>query len=606
MRILVLYRDTQPGGCSLAIQSHLRTLSARKGKHRVIYWNVFYGVPGSIASLRNMDAVILHTTLLCMRWSGDENFKRLKQALRWVKDLDCAKVAIPQDEYSHSEFLDEWLCELDVSAVISNFDAKHWKALYPLMSSKAAFYEAFTGYVDQEAARFYSKKCPPSHKRPFDIVYRAKRLPYWYGSHGQEKHRIAQVVRERARVHGLTCDISTRPEDTILGPEWLQFLASGRTVIGCEGGSSVLDRRGEMRARIERLLKQNPEISFREVHERMPKGWDEYEFFAISPRHFEAVMTKTCQVLVEGYYNGVLEPNEHYIPLRRDFSNVDEVLEQIQDPELIGKIAERAYTDVVLSGRYSYLRFAQVIESAIEKVRIERKLPRRRGGSVRGQVAWGMGRGRAKLVEIKHRLLREARSRAERWRMYRSVSGNPMIYMKACLVLKLILANRALLRIFVYYLRYGHLRRIIRLEWLLEDLLKLGLLQGVQVGKWMDMTDVRIDVCYKSSGDALVFRSTPVSKAGDDGRDGMGLNGVGNAIEKGNVVLRKIVWDHSAIGNSIIYPLSRTRRLTISLEPDGVYEFTALSAFARQFPKQAWQALIPLHAERPANCGHPG
>ena len=38
----------------------------------------------------------------------------------------------------------------------------------------------------------------------------------------------------------------------------------------------------------------------------MPRGWDSYAFFAISPRHLEAVITKTAQVLVEGRYSGVL------------------------------------------------------------------------------------------------------------------------------------------------------------------------------------------------------------------------------------------------------------------------------------------------------------
>ena len=53
---------------------------------------------------------------------------------------------------------------------------------------------------------------------------------------------------------------------------------------------------------------------------RCRAGWDSYAFFAISPRHLEAVVTKTAQVLVEGSYSGVLEPERHYIPVRRDFS----------------------------------------------------------------------------------------------------------------------------------------------------------------------------------------------------------------------------------------------------------------------------------------------
>ena len=45
----------------------------------------------------------------------------------------------------------------------------------------------------------------------------------------------------------------------------------------------------------------------------------------ISPRHFEAAAFRVCQVLFEGRYAGVMEPMRHYIPLRKDFSNFDEV-----------------------------------------------------------------------------------------------------------------------------------------------------------------------------------------------------------------------------------------------------------------------------------------
>jgi hypothetical protein len=126
---------------------------------------------------------------------------------------------------------------------------------------------------------------------------------------------------------------------------------SGRAVIGSESGSSVLDARGEIQRRISRLLAEQPGLAFDEVDAQMPSGWDSYAFFAISPRHLEAVITKTAQVLVEGRYSGVLEPERHYIPLRRDLSNLDEALERLRDVEAVEAMTERAYRDVYLSGR---------------------------------------------------------------------------------------------------------------------------------------------------------------------------------------------------------------------------------------------------------------
>ena len=201
---------------------------------------------------------------------------------------------------------------------------------------------------------------------PFDVVYRATKLPYWFGSHGQLKHRIAERVLDRAPAHALTADISTRWEDTVFGDAWGDFLMSGRVVIGTESGSSVLDRRGEVQARIRALLAERPGLSFEEVADEMPRAGTRGAFFADHPRHLEAVVARTAQVLVEGAYSGVLEPDRHYIPLRRDFSNLDDVLERLDDRRLVQETADRAYEEIVVEGRYRYAHFAAAIREALE------------------------------------------------------------------------------------------------------------------------------------------------------------------------------------------------------------------------------------------------
>ena len=47
----------------------------------------------------------------------------------------------------------------------------------------------------------------------------------------------------------------------------------------------------------------------------------------------------------------MLEPETHYIPVRRDFSNLDEALERLHDAPAVEAMTERAYRDVYLSGR---------------------------------------------------------------------------------------------------------------------------------------------------------------------------------------------------------------------------------------------------------------
>ena len=346
-RVLFLYwapKGTEP---RLTVRQHMRLLEGRG--LRILYRNTMDPTPPWLAWTAP-DLCVLHTTFLShARWNY--SFDEFRRRMGWIASLRCPKVALPQDEYDHAWRIDEWLAELGVTSVYSCFGPDQWETLYPVLSQRAAFHETLTGFIDEDAAAALAGRIVPHAQRPFDIVYRARNLPYWFGSHGQLKHRIAEVVRSRAGDLGFRTDISTLPEDTILGDRWLDFLMSGRAVIGTESGSSVLDTRGEIQRGLSRLLAEQPDLTFDEVAAQMPSGWDSYAFFAISPRHLEAVITKTAQVLVEGRYSGVLEPERHYIPVRRDFSNLDEALERLNDVEAVEAMAERAYREVYLGGR---------------------------------------------------------------------------------------------------------------------------------------------------------------------------------------------------------------------------------------------------------------
>jgi hypothetical protein len=139
-------------------------------------------------------------------------------------------------------------------------------------------------------------------------------------------------------------------------------------VIGTESGSSAIDPVGAIRAFEAGWRAEHPEATFEEFSALQEPGWDDYDFTAISPRLFEAAQTKTCQLLVEGAYDGILEPETHYIPLRRDFSNLGEALARIRDPAETEAMAERAWEDLIVSGSYSYGAFAAHVESVVDEL----------------------------------------------------------------------------------------------------------------------------------------------------------------------------------------------------------------------------------------------
>jgi hypothetical protein len=383
-RILVLYAyPPGKGEMRLAVAQHLHALDGLGDD--VVYVNAHDGSPSWLRH-QVFDAVVLHTTFLWYRTR-----KKHRRAWTWLRELDCRKVALPQDEYYLAHVLDDWLLELGVDHVFSVFEEPLRSMIYPRLSGRATFSTALTGYIDEETAAYCRHRHRPLAERPLDIGYRTRPPRFWLGRHGLLKPGIGAAVLERAGTHALKADISTRPEDTIYGTAWLDFLLASRATIGVEGGSSVLDRRGEVYRRVRELLKAQPSLTFEQVDAAMPVGWDSYAFFAIGPRHLEAVVTRTAQVLVEGRYSGVLEPERHYIPVKRDFSDLDDALERLHDLDCLEELTTRAYEEVYLAGRWTLREFGNQLRDALavrHRPRIRKHLrstirvlasPRRRG-----------------------------------------------------------------------------------------------------------------------------------------------------------------------------------------------------------------------------------
>jgi hypothetical protein len=121
-----------------------------------------------------------------------------------------------------------------------------------------------------------------------------------------------------------------------------------------KGGASLNDPKGLLYLRTANFVARNPSASYEEVKENCLKGVSEdYVFSAISPRLFEAAQARTCQILVESDYLGVLEPWVHYIPLKSDFSNASEVLDAMRDHEQAERIADACHEVLIASNDFS-------------------------------------------------------------------------------------------------------------------------------------------------------------------------------------------------------------------------------------------------------------
>ncbi len=276
------------------------------------------------------------------------------------------KVLFIQDEYDTTEVARKWMDRIGFDIVYTCVPNKYLEYVYPRARFPFTdFLPTLTGYVPEDPHLY--KYQIPLRDRHVRIAYRGRMLPYFYGTLGWQKYKIGVDVRKLADERGLNVDIEVDDSKRIYGADWYRFLGSARSTLGTESGSNVFDFDGTLRGRIDDLLRTQQGASFDDVHRQLLEPLERnIKMNQISPKIFEAVRLGTALVLFEGEYSGVLEAGVHYIALRQDYSNIDEVFAKLEDLDYLEQLTSRAYRDIIGSGRYSYRNFVAGVDSDLE------------------------------------------------------------------------------------------------------------------------------------------------------------------------------------------------------------------------------------------------
>jgi hypothetical protein len=375
MHILILHANEGIEATRRTSLNHAFCLLKYAPQHAYTLYNYRQPVTERLKNTK-FDAIILDTTFLCWRWAKPRKLwlDRILEELAFVRDSDAVKIALPQDEYDHSKYLDEWLAAWKVDLIYSVcYD--HRDAFYERATRHAEIVEGLTGYIDDADLALMARSVLPYRQRTIDVGYRARKLPAFFGRFGQMKSLIGDRFREKMNGRGLCLDISTKEADMLTGDAWLHFLGNSKFTLGCESGSSLLDPRGEIRSCVNATLMIHPSAPFETLEKSCFPGQDMVRVYsAISPRLFEAAIARSCQILVPGRYMGVLKAGEHYIPLAEDMSNIDVVFEEMQDEEANGARIEACYDALVGDPRFHYRYFASDMLRRIEEISTKKNL----------------------------------------------------------------------------------------------------------------------------------------------------------------------------------------------------------------------------------------
>ncbi|WBY00721.1 hypothetical protein PE066_14775 [Ramlibacter tataouinensis] len=350
--------------------AHLQSFQRHAPGHRYLYQDLSTPVTPALREFP-FDLVLIDGTFLCWRWVRPRALlEELQDAYAWLAHHLAVKFAFPQDDYDHAHVLDRWLDELRVDHVYT-VCSRHHEALYPRLSRQPGRLSvALTGYVDEELARM---ERPAIADRSVLVGYRARNLPPWFGRLGLAKARLGDCFAELAHGRGLAgIDVSTDPRDVLLGSAWTRFLQDSRYTLGSESGSSLLDADGGLREAAEAYLRQHPDASFDEVEAAVFPGQDgRHVFSAISPRLFEAAALGSCQILLEGEYLPDMEAGVHYLEIRKDWSNIDVVLDALHDTATAQAVADACHSVLIASPAYRYARRVQDVLGHAERLHID-------------------------------------------------------------------------------------------------------------------------------------------------------------------------------------------------------------------------------------------
>lgn len=343
----------------------------KNSKYRIDWYNPYpFCCFGRYFNFYRYDGIIIHNTI---NYEPNVLFSLDAKCLQKLRDYRGLKIMFKQDEHFRHGLLLDYLDENPFDLMLTICSKDQIPVFYPKERfPNMRFLSFLTGYVSDELRNLPNELCRLDN-RPIDVGYRGSIQPLSIGRLGYEKRQIGTEFLAHAEKSGLKCDISSRWEDRFSGDDWLRFLSECKAVLGVESGASIVDFDGRPEADFNEFIKQNPDADDEAVLKHLSKYESGPQYRGISPRLFEAAACSCVLVMYPDEFQGIFLPNVHYIPLERDFSNFDDVVRQIRDPERRAEITKRTYEDIIQNPKYSYRAFVSEFDDAVGVLLEQRK-----------------------------------------------------------------------------------------------------------------------------------------------------------------------------------------------------------------------------------------
>ncbi len=312
--------------------------------------------------LSKYDGLIFHYTVTYKPITSLYQFDKFSK--QKLNNYAGKKILFMQDEYDRLNDRIEFLKQLNFDLVFTLCDQTNIEQFYPKkMFEKTKFISYLTRYVLDDLRNLPYKF---EENRPIQVSYRGNKLPYSFGSLAYEKYEIGESFLAHTKQYNLITDISSENSKRLAAVEYFKLLGNSCGVLATESGTSIVDFDGSAEKIINEYLSNNKNASPKELFSTVLAPYENGpQYRAVAPKHFEAAACFAVQLMYEGHYQDIFKPYRHYIPIKKDWSNIEEVMSLFLDPETRKKITEAAYEEIVCNPLYSYEHFVELFDKEV-------------------------------------------------------------------------------------------------------------------------------------------------------------------------------------------------------------------------------------------------
>ncbi|WP_166294316.1 glycosyltransferase [Bradyrhizobium sp. 2S1] len=306
--------------------------------------------------LRMFDAVIIHDSI---DLSAAQHLGHDIAAS--IEIYDGPKLLLSGKELKNTERLRRWIERMSIDCVFTRVPEPSIARVYPPdRFGMVDFLQMRDAPATESSAGQYVRR---TAERGISLCSRWSNPPLLAGRSGYEAKWAAQETKRLAVECGLIVDFAEYASGTPAS-EWHQLLGSSRAIFVAPPISLPLDDSGAL----EDLASQHHAMSHTEFAQRFLLQQDEpIRLHEIPSVIFDAISMRTALVLFEGEYGDVLTPGRHYLALKSDLSNAEDIFEKIKDDDVISAMTQQAYEDIIASGRHSLGRVVDDVDDYLQK-----------------------------------------------------------------------------------------------------------------------------------------------------------------------------------------------------------------------------------------------